>query len=166
MGEIRGLCVENVKFDSIDVRHSWEEGYGLKPPKFDSVREVPISDRVREAMNRIIEQSMPTSIVFYCEGRMDTPLSKSTIEEKLYRALQRIGISEVERRQRGIAFHSHRHFLNTMLLSKGVPEAKVREITGHRTPRMSQHYTHFRASDFHEVLALQKVLLEPYTASS
>jgi len=160
MGEIRGLCVENVKPDHIDVRHSWEQGYGLKPPKFNSIREVPISDRVRAALSRVIAETKPNTILFYCGSRKDTPISKNWIEKNLYGALRLIGILEVERKQRCITFHSHRHFLNTLLLSKGVPEAKVREITGHRSLKMSQHYTHFRAADFEEVVNIQSRLLK------
>jgi hypothetical protein len=34
MGEIRGFLVENAKADHVEIRHSWEEGSGLKPPKY------------------------------------------------------------------------------------------------------------------------------------
>ncbi len=160
MGEIRGLCVENVKAGYVEIRHSWEQGYGLKPPKFGSVRDVPISARVGTALSRVIAETKPNTILFYCGSRKDTPISKNWIEKKLYAAMRLIGIQEVERKQRGITFHSHRHFLNTLLLSKGVPEAKVREITGHRSSKMSQHYTHFRAADFTEVVELQGKMLD------
>ena len=159
MGEIRGLRVENVKADHIEVRHSWEQGYGLKPPKFGSVRDVPISDRVRAALSRVIEETKPSTILFYCGSKKDTPMSKNWIEKKLYAALNLIGIPEVERKQRGVTFHSHRHFLNTLLRSRGVPDSKVRIITGHRSERMSDRYTHFQTADFAEVVELQGELL-------
>ena len=86
-------------------------------------------------------------------------MTKSCIEKNLYKALSAVGIPEVERRKRGITFHSHRHFLNTLLRSHGVPGSKVRQVTGHRTPSMSDWYTHYRASDFQEVVAVQEKLL-------
>jgi len=159
MGEVRGLLVENVKADHVQIHHSWEEGHGLKPPKYNSIREVPISSHVAGALSRVIRDTKPDSIVFYGEAAKDRPLTKSCIEHNLYRALVAVGISELERRRRGIVFHSNRHFLNTFLRSRGVPGSKVRQITGHRSPRMSDLYTHFRVEDFSEVVEAQEELL-------
>lgn len=163
MGEVRGLCVENVKASHIEIRQSWEEGYGLKPPKYNSIRDVPVSPRVSEALGHVIAETRPYTIVFYSSAKRDRPISKSAIEKKFYEALKRIGITELERRRRGICFHTHRHFLNTLLRARGVADAKVREITGHRSLRMSERYTHFRAEDFAEVVDLQTKLLEAPT---
>ncbi len=165
MGEVRGLLVENVKADHVEIRQSWEQGHGLKEPKYGSVRDVPISERVAEALGRVIAETHAETLVFYGDA-IDQPLSKSVIERQFYRALERIGISEAERRERGITFHSHRHFLNTLLRSRGVADSKVREITGHRSERMSDRYTHYEASDFAEVLDLQAVLLEAPAVSA
>jgi integrase len=86
-------------------------------------------------------------------------MTKSVIEKHFYRALRSIGINEEERRARGIVFHSHRHFLNTWLRSHGVPGSKVRQIAGHRSQKMSDLYTHYRAADFVEVVTIQGELL-------
>jgi integrase len=158
MGEVRGLLLENVKGDHVQVRQSWEQGHGLKPPKYNSIREVPICERVAGALSRVIAEYRPTSLVFYGTA-LDRPLSKNCIEGNLYRTLVKVGISDLERRRRGITFHSHRHFLNTLLRSRGVPDSKVRQITGHRSPRLSDLYTHYRAEDFREVVEAQEGLL-------
>jgi integrase len=160
MGEVRGLLVENVKADHVQIRHSWEQGHGLKPPKYGSIRDVPICERVAEALGQVISKYRASSLVFY-GATPDKPLSKNCIEKNLYRALVEVGIPELERRRRGIVFHSHRHFLNTLLRSRGVPGSKVRQITGHRSPQMSDWYTHYRAEDFAEVVAAQEQLLLP-----
>lgn len=94
------------------------------------------------------------SIVFCAAGDKTRPMSKSVIEKQFYRALGAIGIDERERRERGIVLHSHRHTLNTLLRSRGVPAAKVRAITGHRSAQMSDWYTNFQVDDFHDVLAV------------
>jgi integrase len=159
MGEVRGLLVENVKADHVAIRTSWEQGHGLKPLKYNSVWDEPICDRVAEALSKVIAEYRPSSLVFY-GAEPDTPMSKSCIEGHLYRALEAVGIPEVERRKRGITFHSHRHFLNTLLRSRGVPGSKIRQITGHRTPQMSDWYTHYRADDFREVVAAQEGLFK------
>jgi integrase len=161
MGEVRGLLVENVKADYVMIRRSWEEGHGLKPPKYNSIRDVPISEPVSAALARVIRDTAPESIVFYGDAGKDRPMTKSCIEKTLYRALAAVGISEAERRRRGITFHSHRHFLNTTLRSQGVPDSKVRQVTGHRSAQMSDWYTHYRADDFKEVVAVQAQLFAP-----
>ena len=172
MGEIRGLLVENVKADHVEIRQSWEQGHGLKEPKYGSVRDVPISDLVAGALNRVIQEDAPESIVFYSTAGKDRPMSKSCIEKNLYRAIVALQLSPDEMKDRekreaalkavhdrGITFHSHRHFLNTLLRSRGVPDSKVRQITGHRSVQMSDWYTHYRAEDFLEVVAVQEELL-------
>ena len=155
MGEIRGLLVDNVKADHVQIRHSWEEGHGLKEPKYNSVRDVPISQRVAAGIGRVIALTAPDSIVFYSAGDKARPMSKSVIEKQLYRALAVIGIDDTERRARALVFHSHRHTLNTLLRSRGIPDSKVRAITGHRSAQMSDWYTHYKATDFSDVLAVQ-----------
>ena len=83
MSEVRSLLVENVKADHVQIRHSWEEGYGLKEPKYGSLRDVPISDRVAEALSCVIRDTEPESIVFYGEAGKDRPMTKSCIEKNL-----------------------------------------------------------------------------------
>ena len=73
LGEVRALLVENVKDDHIEIRHSWEQGYGPRPPKADSVRDVPISPRVSTVLARVIEETRPTSLMFYGRGSTGYP---------------------------------------------------------------------------------------------
>jgi hypothetical protein len=64
MGEIRALLVENVKCDHIEIRRSWEQGYGPRPPKADSMRGIPISAKVFEILSRVITETEPTALFF------------------------------------------------------------------------------------------------------
>lgn len=155
MGECRGLLVEDVKADHVEIKHSWEQGHGLKAPKYNSIRTVPISERVAEALSRVIRDTGAESIVFY--GRtLETPVSKSWAERGLYRALANIG---VDAKARGIVFHSHRHALNSELRAARIPDAVVQRVTGHRTEAMTEHYTAFALGDFAPVLDVQRRLL-------
>ena len=94
MGEVRALLVENVKPDHVEIRRSWEQGYGPRPPKADSVRDVPISPKVSAILAKVIEETQPTGLMFYGRGDMDTPMSKGVIEKHLRLALCTIGIPE------------------------------------------------------------------------
>jgi integrase len=160
MGELRGLQVQNVFPDHLEIRHSWENHSGLKEPKWGSVRDVPIAPRVYEELDEVIRETVPTSFVFYGEIGKDRPMGERAIETGLYAALRTIGITETERRRRHLSFHSWRHFLNTALRSRGLPDSKLRLITGHRSEAMSNLYTHYNAMDFREVVELQEAVLQ------
>mgnify|MGYP003852020207 CR=1 FL=1 len=159
LGEIRGLLVTNIFDDHIEIRHSWEQQYGLKEPKCGSVRDIPISSQINAVMEQVLFTTRPKSIVFYGPN-YETPMSKNHIEKNLYNAYNKIGIDEVDRRKRNLTFHSHRHTLNTVLRSSGVNDAKIRRITGHRNENMTDRYTHFQLNDFREVVSIQDNFLE------
>ena len=164
MGEIRGLLVEDLSPDHIDIRHSWEDHSGLKEPKWGSVRSVPISQTIQRALERVVAATHPQTFVFYGEKGTDRPIGARAVENWLYEAMDRAGISPAERRDRNLTFHSWRHRLNTVLRSRGLADHKLRMITGHRTQAMSDHYTHYQASDFPEVIQLQNTLLNEVIA--
>jgi integrase len=161
MGEVRALLVENVKRDHVEIRRSWEQGYGPRPPKADSVRDVPISPKVSSILFKVIEETQPAGLMFFGRGDMDTPMSKGVIENHLRRALCTIGILVAEQTRRHLTFHAWRHFLNSMLRSHGVADVKTRRITGHRTAAMTDWYTDWKALDLSEVVSIQTALLEP-----
>jgi integrase len=161
MGEIRALLVENVKTDHVEIRRSWEEGYGPRRPKAESMRDIPIAPRVYGILSRVIQETAPTTLLFYGKDNKDTPLSKSWIEKNLARALQNIGITLAEQRERRISFHGWRHFLNSLMRSNGVSDAKTRRVTGHRSSAMTDWYTSWPAVDISEVVTIQNQLLIP-----
>lgn len=159
ISEVRGLQVSQVHPDYIQVHTAWEEKYGLKEPKCGSIRDLPITPMIYEALQEVITSTKATQLVYYGATK-ETPLSKSWIEKQLYRALERIGIDEVSRRKRNIVFHSLRHTTNTILRSAGVADSKVRMITGHRQESMTERYTHFRLENYQEISAVQQTMVE------
>jgi integrase len=179
IGEARGLLIEDIKGDHIVIQRSWEEGYGLKEPKFNQVRAIPIPKTTREAITQVIRDFEPERLVFYGKDK-ETPLSKTYIlngfrnayvnmraeadpktrdltkeELKTYRKNLLDGLKE-----RGVGFHSWRHKLNTVLRAAGVPDAKIRLLTGHTTARMTDWYTQFLETDMADVTAAQAGLLK------
>ena len=96
-----------------------------------------------------------------------------TAGKSLYRhfnyALKRIGINKVERLKRKLSFHVWRHFLNTLLRVSNVADSKVQSVTGHKTMKMTEHYTHFDTRQFTEIRDVQAGLLafkEPEKAAT
>ncbi|MDX9985325.1 tyrosine-type recombinase/integrase [Sphaerochaeta sp.] len=158
ISEVRGLQVSQVHPDYIQVHTAWEEKYGLKDPKCKSMRELPITPYIYEVLQEVIKTTGATEIVFF-GARKSSPLSKSCIEKKLYRAIAMIGINEEDRVKRNIVFHSLRHTTNTILRSAGIADSKVRMITGHRQESMTERYTHFRLENYQEISSVQEMLI-------
>jgi hypothetical protein len=71
----------------------------------------------------------------------------------------KIGISYEEKLKRNLSFHSWRHFLNTLVLTSNVGLNKVQKVTGHKSLKMTDHYTHFDTTQFTEVVEVQNNLL-------
>ena len=61
--------------------------------------------------------------------------------------------------RRNLSFHAWRHFLNTLLLTSNVGLSKVQKVTGHKSLKMTDHYTHFDTKQFTEVVDVQNNLL-------
>lgn len=159
ISEIRGLQVHQIHKDYIEVHTAWADKHGLKEPKWGSARDIPITEKVYEVLLHVVEKSRPQSIVFYAATSHDKPMSKSYIEHTLYKTLEKIKINETQRLERNLTFHSHRHTLNTLLRAAGVPDPKIRMMTGHRQESMTELYTHFRREDFKEIATATEGLI-------
>ena len=88
-----------------------------------------------------------------------TPITNDWLNKGLNKALDKIGISYQEKLKRNLSFHAWRHFLNTLLLTSNVGLSKVQKVTGHKSLKMTEHYTHFDTKQFSEVVAVQNNLL-------
>ncbi len=141
-GECLGLQWENVFEDHIYVCHSFEKQFReLKNTKTEQVRNVPISSRMYSKllqMKMMYGNSGP--YVFSLDSEF--PIYDSTVRKWYDRALNNIGIEKDQRKTRNLSFHSWRHGLNTRLIEAGLSGELIREITGHKTMKMTQHYSH------------------------
>jgi integrase len=77
----------------------------------------------------------------------------------LRKALNNIGITDEEIEAWGLNVHAWRHFCNKELQKVGLIIQKVQAVTGHKTERMTEHYTHFDPMEFGEVPEIQAALL-------
>ena len=93
----------------------------------------------------------------------ETPCTGNRVTDALYAALSEIGITDADRRERNIVFHSWRKFLNTWLRSQNVSDAKIQAVTRHATQEMTEYYTGFKVEDFSEVARAQEVLFGKVT---
>jgi integrase len=144
-GEVSGLrvCDLDLKEDIIHVNHSWNDVDGLKPPKNSDVRNLPIDHETLlelYAQARKNPQFSRTSYVFFSSVKTEQPVWPSCYIDGLCDALEKIGISETERKERNIVFHSLRHFCATTL-SQRADLKMVQAILGHKTEIMTKHYS-------------------------
>ena len=68
-------------------------------------------------------------------------MSEAALRKAYYKALERIGIDEEERRGRGLTFHSWRHKFATECVKANMHPLKITAITGHKSINMLYRYT-------------------------
>lgn len=144
-GEISGLqaCDIDLAADLLYIRHSWNDIDGLKSTKNGETRTIPVDHVLAlELMNhaRTNPNFSDTSFVFYSPVLQSQPLWPSWYEDGFYAALAEIGVSEKQRKERNIVFHSLRHFGATILRQR-LDIAMVQEVMGHKTAAMTEHYS-------------------------
>jgi len=157
LGEVQALQIQHVHEKYISVMHSWSRKYGIKGAKWSSEREVPIPSKTSDYLHELIELSPfqePEDFIFFGKNAR-TPIRNEIITSKLYKAFEKIGISPENRRERNITFHSWRYFYNSLMRGK-IHDSKLRQLTGHKTLIMTDHYTKFNIEDFQDVLQVQE----------
>ena len=131
--------------------------YGINPPKWNSVRNVPISQYLREELlNQLKHHPLKTdadAFIFYGNDPRK-PMNRTTVMENFYIALRRVGITDDLREERNILFHSWRHYFNTNM-RQHVNDSVLRAITGHKTIQMTENYTHYNLEHFSEIRKIQ-----------
>ena len=143
MGEIQALRWGQVQEDHVVIQNSWDRKYGLKSPKANSYRVVPLTQTVSQWLASIRPVELPvTDDTFVFRGEEATrPIDHKAIVKWFYRALDAIGIDETERQERNLTFHSWRHTFHAIMRGT-MSDTDLRRITGHRTERMTDHYDH------------------------
>lgn len=160
-GEISGLqvCDIDANADLLYIRHSWNDTDKLKDTKNGDDRIIPIEHGValELLMNaRRNPDYSDTSFVFWSPKVAGQPMWPSSFEDDFYLAMQKIGISEEQRKERNIVFHSLRHYCATQIAQRASLEIAMK-ILGHRTEEMtrlySEHETQMKLNNAKEVLA-------------
>jgi integrase len=158
IGEVLGLRGECVFADFIRVEGQYgRSGYG--PTKTRTTRNIPLTPAIMESLRRLVEMN-GNGFLFSTDGGA-TPISRYYFNKYLSGALEGIGIDGEEQKRRNLTPHAWRYFLNTNLRARGVADAKVQSITGHKSQGMTEKYTQFYTEEFTEVRTIQDTLLGP-----
>lgn len=147
MGEIRGLCKEQIHDDHIVVDRAWARGEGLKSTKSGHNRIVPILPEIRQ---QLLNLPSDGDFVFTYNG--SSPISKEVITTKLK---DQMDCLKIDYKAEKLSFHSFRHFFNTRLVAQGIDAEHIRSVVGHESEQMTEHYLHLTSSDFDEIRKVQ-----------
>jgi integrase len=154
LGEVLALRREHLFSDHVHVAGSWGK-LGLQPTKTKRVDDIPLPAFVFQT---IMSWCAWDGYVFSFKLG-EKPASGNRVNDALSAALGEIGITPEERTRRVISFHSWRAFANTYMRAAGISGEKVRQLTRHASPEMTEHYSAFRLEDFKDVAAAQEALV-------
>jgi integrase len=140
------------------IDQSWERSGRLKSPKSGKTRLVSVPPRLTWELDAVILSSpWEYDCLIFAGSDPWVPISHHKIDDDFQRALRAAGISDQERRDRALSFHSWRHFANSWMVNQGLPLLKVQQLVGHTSLKMTQKYLHQQT--FHDVLDVQGRIL-------
>ena len=144
-GELLALTINEVYPNKIIVKRSYNESYGMTTTKTSEERVVPITDEIYRYLY-VAWQSHPNDeedFIFSFDGKK--PMNEGRARAAFYKAMEKIGISEAERKRRGITFHSWRHKFTTDCVRSNMHPEKIMALTGHHSMEMLSRYTDLNA---------------------
>jgi len=154
IGEILGLRGEYVFDNHVLVCGQYgEKGY-FPFTKTKENRSIPLIPEMIALMRGL---NNGNGFVFSMNGGA-VPVSRSCVRTAYNDALNKIGISKAEIKQRALTLHSWRHFLNTELLKQGLTVSQVQSVTGHKSIDMTERYNHLEASQITDVMKAQTTI--------
>ena len=150
---------KEVLFDGyIIVSKQYNRQYGLVPTKTRDSRKVPIPQELQKELE-ILSMKNEGKYMFSVNGG-DKPVCCQSLNNSLKLAMTVIGISKEEQKKRNLCFHGWRHFFNTTMRTNNIGDGKLRKLTGHKSQKMTEHYTHFKIGDFQDVKRVQAKILQ------
>jgi integrase len=156
--EVLGLRGEFVYDDHIYLCAQYDK-YGYRETKTKDKHNIPLPQAIIRELRELMKKS-GDGFLFSHDGGAE-PICRKTMYDNYHKALTRIGINQEETKSRGLTLHAWRHFLNTELQVAGISVAKVQSVTGHKSDRMTEWYSHFDPNEFTDVREAQEALLQP-----
>jgi integrase len=152
-GEVIALRNSDIQGDKLMVRHSWSFADGLKAPKNGDERVVPLIPQIKKELLKLLDTSPYGSRGFIFYGtKPDKPMNIDVLSKGLTKAYITMNLPASKKNRsketeairkamvdRGICFHSWRHFYATHLADK-IELRTVQLATGHKTSAMAAHY--------------------------
>lgn len=151
ISEIAAIRKETLFDNYIDVKDQFLN-LDLQPVKDGEKRKLRICNEIHDMLADCIKRN----------GNFAFTKSQNTYRNALY---ERTGLISIKaRKELKLSFHSLRHFVNTTLITAGIPEIKVKTVLGHSSGKgsMSERYANFRPEDFDDVAEIQSKLINEF----
>jgi integrase len=137
IGEVRGLHWDDIEGDMITIQHNWQDDEGIKGPKCGSKRSVLLPYVIK----RILKTMRRERDLIY--GRPDgKAMCNGFFRNCFIRELEAVGITEDDRKDRNLSFHSLRHTYITLSQAAGILDIFVQAFAGHKRLKTTRDYTH------------------------
>jgi len=154
-GEMRGLQWRDISNGIITVQHNFIDGEGVKMPKYNSVRKVPITSAVQKLLdfarkeqealdiknNRPVNIS-PERFVLESPKYNGEPLSNNFFKARIEIELLNLGITKDLQEERFLSCHSLRHTFVTLAQLSGISDVEIRAMTGQKSQAVMNRYSH------------------------
>jgi integrase len=144
-GEMRGLQWGDIADGIITVQHNYIDEEGVKQPKYNSTRKVPITADIQKMLDTAREKAFnvsPESYVLESPLRPGKPLNNNFFREGVTKELESIGIMAAQQKERVLTCHSLRHTFITLAELSGVPDVVIRALAGHKSEQVQRKYSH------------------------
>jgi len=152
MGEVRGLQWGDISDGVIHIQHNFQEKEGLKKCKCGSEGYVPLPRVVAELLSQVYEIAPLTGAADFVMGQKPhRPVCREFLWEALRNELASIGITEEQRKERNIVFHSLRHSFVTMCRIGGLSPFETMALSRHKDVKMLERYSHREAVDVRQI---------------
>jgi integrase len=153
-GEMRGLQWGDIADGLITVQHNYIDHEGVKLPKYNSVRRVPVPSAVQTLLDIAQKKAFntaPDSFILASPIRPEKPLNNNFFREGVTKELSALGITETQQEERFITCHSMRHTFVTLAQVSGVPDVVISALAGHKSIKTTGKYSHVpQIIDFNE----------------
>jgi len=163
-GEMRGLQWGDIADGLITVQHNFIDNEGIKQPKYNSTRKVPIPTAVQNALDiarQNARSASPENYVFESHQTSGKPLNNNFFREGVTKELESIGITAEQQKERVLTCHSLRHTFITLNRMAGVTDVEIQALAGHKDSRMTEHYSHAAAVlDFNSLRDKMSAVIE------
>ena len=157
-GEMKGLQWGDITDGIITIQHNYvSDKEGVKMPKYNSVRKVPVPSAVQEVLDIAHDKAFntaPESYILASPGkkRKGKPLNNNFFREGITKELSSLGITETQQKERFITCHSLRHTFVTLAQLSGIPDVVISALAGHKSVGVTNKvYSHVpQVIDFNE----------------
>ena len=144
-GEMRGLQWGDIEGGLITVQHNYQDNEGMKLPKYNSVRKVPITEAVQKVLDIVFKnafETSPESFVFASPRKPGKPVSNNFFRDGVAKEFSSLGITEAQQEERFLSCHSLRHSFVTLSQLMGIPDIIISALAGHKNVETTGKYSH------------------------